>query len=66
MGIHVAHRPEATSPLPLHAIPLGCLRAPALGALLHALNLRWSSILHMVIYNFNAILSNYPTLTFSH
>ena len=31
-------------------IPLGCPRAPALGALLHASNLCWSSISYMVIY----------------
>ena len=34
-------------------IPLGCPRAPTLSALLHALNLHWSSILHMVIYMFH-------------
>ena len=51
---------------PPHPIPLGCLRALALSALLHALNLHWSSILHMVIYTFHAILSNHPTLAFSH
>ena len=31
--------PEPLSHLPLHPIPLGCPRAPALGALLHALSL---------------------------
>ena len=49
-----------------YTILLGCPRAPALSALLHASNLHWSSILHMVIYNFNAILSNRHTLTFPH
>ena len=34
------------------SIPLGCPRAPALSALLHASNLHWSSILHVVIYMF--------------
>ena len=43
------HDPEPLSHLPPHSIPLGCPRAPALSALLHALNLHWSSILHMVI-----------------
>ena len=33
-------------------IPLGCPRAPALSALLHASNSHWSSILHMLIYMF--------------
>ena len=40
-------------PLPPHPIPLGCPGAPqALSALLHALNLDWSSVSHMVIYMF--------------
>ena len=51
---------------PPHPIPLGWLRAPALSALLHALSLHWSSILHMVYTRFNAILSNHPTLALSH
>ena len=50
-GILVSHHhPETPSHFPPHPIPLGCLRAPALGALLHASNLHWSSILHMVMY----------------
>jgi len=52
MGVHASHHPETPSHLPPHPIPLGCPRAPALGALLHALNLHWSSILHIVIYMF--------------
>ena len=40
------------SHLPPHSIPLGCPRAPALGSLLHASNLHWSSLLHMVIQMF--------------
>ena len=43
---------ETPSHLRPHSIPLGCPRAAALGALLHAPNLHWSSILHMVIYGF--------------
>ena len=39
--IHVPPHPE-----PL--FHLGCLRAPALGALLHAANLHWSYSLYMV------------------
>ena len=41
--------PESPSHLSPHPIPLGCPRALALNALLHVLNLHWSSILHMVI-----------------
>ena len=48
IGVHVSPHPE-TSP---HSISLGCPRALALSALLHALNLDWSSISHMVIYMF--------------
>ena len=66
MGAHVSPDPEPPSHLPPHPIPLGCPRAPALSALLHASNLHWSSILHMVIYIFNDILSNHPNLAFSH
>ena len=35
-----------------HPIPLGCPRAPALGALLHVLNSHYSSILHIIMYMF--------------
>ena len=42
-GIHVSPHPEA----PTHPVPLGCLQAPALGALLYASNLHWSSTLHI-------------------
>ena len=53
-----SHHPEPPFLLPAHPIPPDCPRAPALGTLLHASNLNWSSILHMVIYMFcfNAIL----------
>ena len=37
---------------PPHPIPLGCPRALSLSTLLHASNLYWSSILHIVIYMF--------------
>ena len=50
MDAHVSLHPEAPFHLPPHPIPLGCPRAPALSALLHAWNLHRSSILHMVIY----------------
>ena len=46
---HVSPHPESSLHLPPHPIPLGCPRALALSALLHASNLHWSSILHMVI-----------------
>ena len=46
-------------PLPPHPIPLGCPGAPqALSALLHALNLDWSSVSHMVIYMFQCYSLN--------
>ena len=41
--------PSHLPPLP---IPLGCPRAPALGALLYASNMHWSSILFMAMYMF--------------
>ena len=40
------------APLPPRPIPLGCPRAPASSALLHASILHWSAVLHMVIYMF--------------
>ena len=45
-----------------HPIPLGCPSALALSAQLHALNLHWSSILHMVIYMFQCyfLKSSHP------
>ena len=49
---HVSHYPDTPSHLPPHSIPLNCPRAPTLSALLHALNLHWSSVSHMIIYMF--------------
>ena len=56
--------PEAPSHLPPHLIPPGCFRAPALVALLHALNLHWSSVLHMVTHMFQCYspTSSHPGL----
>ena len=56
--------PEHPSQLHLYTILLGCSRAPALSALLHASNLHWSSILHMVIYKFQccSLKSSHPHL----
>ena len=51
-GVQVSPHPETPSHLPPHHNPLGCPRAPAWSALLHALNLHWSSILHMIMYMF--------------
>ena len=52
--------PEPHSHIPPHSIPLGCPRAPALGALLQASNLHWSSRLHMFqCYSFK---SSHPRL----
>ena len=53
------------SHLPPHPISLGCPRALALSALLHASNLHWWSILHMVtIYMFQcySLNSSHPCL----
>ena len=50
--IHVSPYSETPSHLPPHPILLGCPGAPALDALLHALNLCWSSVLHMAMYMF--------------
>ena len=63
-GAHVSPSPEPSSHLPPHPIPLGYPRAPALGALLHASNLHWSSVLHMVIYMFQcySLKSSLPRL----
>ena len=61
MGVHVSHYPEPRSYLSPYPLPLGCPRAPALGALLHALNSYWSSILRMVMYMFQ-----YHSLKSSH
>ena len=44
--------------LPTVSIPLGCPRAPALSARLHASNLHWPSIVHMVIYMFTSLLKS--------
>ena len=66
MGVHVSTHPEPPSPPHLlpSPIPLGCPGALALSALLHALNLHWSSIPHMVIYMFQcySLKSSHPRL----
>ena len=43
-GAYMYPYPEPFTHLPPHPILLGCPKAPALSALLHALNLHWSSI----------------------
>ena len=64
MGAHVSPHPEPPSHHPPHLITLGCPRALALSVLLHASNLHWSSILHMVIYMFQwySLKSSHPHL----
>ena len=47
--------PNSPSHLHPHPIPVCCLRALTLSALLHALNLHWTSILHMVINMFQCL-----------
>ena len=65
MVAHVSPQPEAHSHLPPQPIPLDYPRPPALGALLHALNLHWSFILHIVIYMFQCS-SLKSSFSFSH
>ena len=62
-GVHVSPHPEPP-PILSHPIPLGCPSALALSALLHASNLHWSSILHMVIHKFQlySLKSSHPHL----
>ena len=50
--------------LPPYLIPLGCPRTLTLSTQLHALNLHWSSLLHMAIYMFQwySLKSSYPHL----
>ena len=66
-GCTCVPHPEPPSSLPPHLIPQGHPRAQwALSTLSHASNLDWQSI-HICKYTwFNAILSNHPTLAFSH
>ena len=63
MAVHVSPSPE--HPRPPHPIPQGCLSALALSAVSYIeLGL---VIFHIWQYTcFNVILSNHPTLTFSH
>ena len=62
--LHVSPHPEPSSCLPPHPTTLCCPRAPALSALLHASNLDWSSISHLVIYMFQcySLKSSHPCL----
>ena len=64
MGAQVSPSPEPRAHLSPHCIPLGCSRALALSVLLHASNLHWPSILHMVIYMFQgySLKSLHPRL----
>ena len=52
--------PEPPSHLSLYSIPLGCSRAPALGALLQASDSHWLSILHRVMYMFQCFSQIIP------
>ena len=64
VGTHVSPVLNRRSPVSPHSIPLGCPRASALSALLQALNLHRSSILHVVIYIFQccSLKSSHPHL----
>ena len=66
MGAHVSPHPEPPSKLPPYPIPLDCPTALAFSALLHASNLHWLSILHVVIYMFQCYSLKSFTLTCSH
>ena len=50
--VHVSLPSPAGLPPPPNPIPLGCPRALALGAVFHAWNWHWSSVLHMVMHMF--------------
>ena len=62
--VHMCPPSGTPSLLPPHPVPLGCSRALALSVLLHASNLDWSSVLHIVIYMFRcySLKSSYPRL----
>ena len=55
-GAYISPHPEPPPPPPPHLLPnsilLSCPRTRALSALLHASNLHWSFILHMVMGKF--------------
>ena len=57
MGAHIS--PENHTSLPPHPIPLGCPRAPAL-------SIELALAIYFVYSNIYVILSNHPTLPFSH
>ena len=65
-GCTCVPHPDPPSDLSPHPSPQGHPSAPVLSTLPHASKLDWRSISHMIIYIFNAILSNPPTLAFSH
>ena len=64
MGVHVSPILNRTPHLPPHPIPQGCPSTLALRALLHASNLDWWSISHMIIYMFQcySLKSSHPHL----
>ena len=61
-GCTCVPHPKSPSHLPSHPTPLGCPSEPTLSALFHALNLDWSSIIHMVIYMFQCCCQIIPPL----
>ena len=65
-GFTCVPHPEPLSHLPPHLIPLGHPSTPALSTLSHTLNLDWWFVSYMIIACFNVILSDHPTLSFSH
>ena len=58
--------PEPSSLLPPHTIPLGRPSAPAPSIQYHASNLDWRLVSYMILYMFQCLLPNLPTLSLSH
>ena len=65
-GAHVSPHLEHPLPPPSPPQPSGLSQSTVLSALPLASNWHWSSILHMVTHMSHAVLSNHPTLAFSH
>ena len=54
--------PKIPSHLPPHPVPLCCPRAMALGALLHASNSHWSSVLYIYMFQCYSLKSSQALL----
>ena len=58
--------PDSPLPLPSPSHPSGSSQCTSPDDLSHASNLGWWSVSPLIVYLFNAILSEHPTLAFSH